>query len=127
MCRFLRWLSQAEGVAMTMEPADWSVAAQLGLLAAGIRTRNEAMRACAALTAAYAASGAPYTLADLSVFASLKHHVEMYADSCLPDGPAPVTEHADLEMDSPLGEALARAADPVGKRIRRKWKQRLAP
>ena len=72
MCRFLRWLSQAEGVAVTMDPADWSVATQAGLLAAGIRTRNEAMEACAALTAAYAASGAQYTLADLSVFACLR-------------------------------------------------------
>ena len=94
MCRFLRWLSQAEGVAVTMDPADWERLAspgsgtQAALLAAGIRTHNKAMAACAALTAAYAASGAEYTLADLSVFACLTQHREMYAGSRPPDPPA---------------------------------------
>ena len=112
-------MCQAEGVAVTMGSADWDRLAspgpgtQAGLLAAGIRTHKEATAACAALTAEYAASGAEYTLADLSVFACLTQHREICVEPRLPDPPPPVTEHADLGMAAPLGDAPARAADPV--------------
>ena len=130
VCRFLRWLCQAEGAAVTMDPPAWERLAgpgsgtQAGLLAAGIQTGKEALAACAALTAAYAASGAHYTLEDLSVFACLTQHRETYAGSNLPDPPPPVTEHADLDVETPDPPdprvAPARAADPVARRIREK-------
>ena len=90
---------------MEVDPTDWDLlagmgsGAETGLEEAGIGTYEKAVAACNVLTTEKAASGAKYTLGDLSVFSCLSQHKEVIVVKDIPEPPPPVSVSDDLGLD----------------------------
>ena len=111
--RFLRWLFQVERMKVEVDATDWEILTNMGVGAeaclvvreANLITYEDAVTACNVLdTHNKAASGAPYTLEDLSIFICLSQHEEVSLDNVidkplrLPDDPPEVTVLDDLDL-----------------------------
>ena len=102
---------------MSADSRDWPLlagmgsGAEKGLDAAGIRTYDEALAACAEIGSTNAASGAKYGVDDLVCFLCLSQHAEAHLQDDAPDVPQPappVCVSEDLGLALPQSAVIAR-------------------